>query len=208
MKLIIITAFLVILQAAAWGHDTLNICSPSGKICVKVWMQNDVVYQVAIKGKTVLLPSRINMQLQNKPPFSEKNEIKSYKKQQVSNQIISPVPEKRKTIPDVYSLLSLQLSQPYTLQFRVYDDGVAYRFITAFKDSIKVKNELAEFNFSRVHQPIFPGFKKEKMPIFTIPALKNYTPLKSWTVLGWVKWPIHPYSLFPMIASQNRYNRI
>lgn len=38
--------------------------------------------------------------------------------------------------------------QLYTLLFRVYNDGVAYRIVTHFKDSVIIKNELAHFNFT------------------------------------------------------------
>ena len=81
--------------------------------------------------------------------------------QYFNEKIISPVPEKRKEIADNYNLLTLRFKQPYTLLFRVYNDGVAYRLVTRFKDSIFIKNEVALFSFN-------PG-KKILLPIVEPP---------------------------------------
>jgi alpha-glucosidase len=100
------------------------------------------------------------MLLANGKNFSFSNSIKSSVLKKEVQQIISPVPEKRTVIPDVYNELSIQFKQPYKIQFRVYDDGVAYRFITQFKDSITIQNEVAEFHFPGSPAAFFPGIHK------------------------------------------------
>ena len=92
--------------------------------------------------------------------FSFKNSIKSNSVKKVSRQIISPVPEKRKNIHDEYNVMSIGFRQPYKIEFRVYDDGVAYRFLTLFKDSVTIQNEVAEFHFPGIPSAYFPGIHK------------------------------------------------
>ena len=87
------------------------------------------------------------MLLTNNENFSNSNSIKSHSIKKVNNEIISPVPEKKKNIKDEYNLLSIVFSKPYKIEIRAYDDGVAYRFLTSFKDSITVRNEVASFHF-------------------------------------------------------------
>ncbi|MBZ5856004.1 glycoside hydrolase family 97 protein [Flavihumibacter profundi] len=147
---------LVLLGTRALSADTLQVCSPSGKICVQVWMGKLLTYQVRQHGQIILEPSFIDLEPVNKPAMSFKAAIKSSAVAKVEEEIISPVPEKRKIIPDIYNKLTLVFKQPYKIEFRAYDDGVAYRISTAFKDSIKIKNEVAEFRFPGTPSAYFP----------------------------------------------------
>jgi alpha-glucosidase len=102
------------------------------------------------------------MTLEDDRPLAVNNAIKSNFLKKINGQVISPVPEKRKIIPDVYNLLSITFRQPYKVEFRVYDDGVAYRILTFFKDSIRVKNETAEFSFPGKPFAYFPQVQKRE----------------------------------------------
>jgi alpha-glucosidase len=154
-------AFLLILNYCnAWSKDTLQVCSPGGKICVKIWMEETLNYRIDFNGKSLLEPSAIDLLLSNRPNFSFNNRINSHSIKKVIDVIISPVPEKRKRIPNDYNEMSITFKQPYKVEFRVYNDGVAYRFVTSFKDSITVQNEIAEFNFPGRPSAYFPGIQK------------------------------------------------
>lgn len=160
MKNIFLVVMLLAAYAAAYCTDTLTVCSPTGKICVKVWMQNTIWYQVQFNGKLLLAPSQMDMLVEGNKISSFNHRIKAQNVKLVDEQIISPVPEKRKIIRDHYNQLSIKFQQPFTVEFRVYDDGVGYRFITAFKDSITILNELATFNFVGDASAYFPGIQQ------------------------------------------------
>jgi alpha-glucosidase len=160
VKRILSSLFFVLYLTAGWSADTLKVCSPSGKICVKVWMGKQLGYCISFNDKTILAPSFIDLMLENNHSLSINNAIRSGSVKKFKEQIVSPVPEKRKIIPDVYSLLSISFRQPYKVEFRVYDDGVAYRILTFFKDSIRIKNETAEFSFPGKPSVYFPQVQK------------------------------------------------
>ena len=160
MKKYLLVAICVSFSATSWCLDTLSVCSPSGKICVKIWMGKDLNYKIDFNGKSIMDPSVMDMLLAGNENFSFSNRIKSHSIKKVNNIIVSPVPEKRKNIPDNYNLMTIVFKQPYKVEFRVYDDGVAYRFLTAFKDSITVQNEIAQFNFPGKPFAYFPGIHK------------------------------------------------
>lgn len=145
----------------SWSADTLQVRSPSGKISVKVWMGKQLSYTVSYENKTILEPSLIDLQLENNRSLSINNTIRSSSLKTINEQIISPVPEKRKIIPDRYTLLSIVFRQPYKVEFRVYDDGVAYRICTFFKDSVNIRNEVAEFSFPGKPSAYFPLVHKK-----------------------------------------------
>ena len=167
MKRFVFACCLVLVGSDAWCVDTLRVCSPSGKICVKVWMEGELRYSVYENGSPIVMPSDIDMILRDKGTFSTNNGVRSYSVRKVSDNIISPVPEKRKVIKDEYNELSIKFRHPYRVEFRVYDDGVAYRFLTSFKDSIVVEKEIARFRFPDKSAAYYPGIhKREDADIF------------------------------------------
>ena len=144
----------------AYCTDTLSVCSPSKKICIKVWFDKDLKYAVYENGIALIQTSEADLLLTNDQSFSFNNSIKSHSVKTINNEIESPVPEKRIKIKDNYNLLSITFKQPYKIEFRAYDDGVAYRFITSFKDSITVQNEIASFHFANASSAYFPSIHK------------------------------------------------
>jgi alpha-glucosidase len=160
MKKYLLMAVFMGFYGGAQSRDTLLVCSPSGKICVKIWMEKNLKYRIYDNGNSILEPSDIDMILANGQSFSFNNRITSSAVKKESHQIISPVPEKRRIIHDEYNVLSIVFKQPYKIEFRVYDDGVAYRFLTLFKDPVVIQNEVAEFHFPGSPSAYFPGIHK------------------------------------------------
>src|SRR5580658_7017016 len=158
---------LVLIFTHSFCADTLSLHSPSGNIEVKVWMNGQLHYCVRYENRIILSPSTIDFILENNSALSISDAVKSYSFDKVNNLIVSPVPEKRKNIPDIYNELRIKFRQPYQVIFRVYDDAVAYRINTFFADSIVVKNEIAKFSFPENSFVYFPQVhKREDLDIF------------------------------------------
>ncbi len=167
----------------AFSNDTLRVSSPSGKIFVKVWMGKQLTYTISYDNKTILKPSSIDLLMENSRALSLNNAIRSSSVKKFSEQIISPVPEKRRIIPDVYNLLSIGFRQPFKVEFRVYDDGVAYRISTLYKDSVYINNEVAEFSFPGTPSIYIPLVqKREDADIFHTSFEEEY-PLRKMDAL-------------------------
>ncbi|MBX2920562.1 MAG: glycoside hydrolase family 97 protein [Chitinophagaceae bacterium] len=144
-----------------------KIWSPGGDIHVVVRFDTSLTYSVHYKDRLLLAPSVIDMELLNEAGLSSKLNRPRIQTRQVKDVIVSPVPEKRKNIPDQFNELTLKFSNAFAVIFRVYNDGVAYRILTAFKDSIIVKNEIVQFNFADNHLLYFPEVvKREHQDIF------------------------------------------
>jgi alpha-glucosidase len=183
LRTLLTITFTILTTLSGWSADTLKVSSPSGKIFVKVWMGKQLTYAIACNSKSILEPSMIDLMLEDSRALSVNNSIRSSAIKQIKEQIISPVPEKRRIIPDVYNLLSITFRQPYKVEFRVYDDGVAYRISTMYKDSVFVKNEIAEFSFPGKPSIYFPKVqKKEDADIFHTSFEEEY-PLRQMDAL-------------------------
>lgn len=159
-KYLLVAMLLFNLRFVVRSADTLSVCSPSGKICVKIWLEKGLKYSIYENGIAILAQSSADMILNNNQGFSLNNSIKSYAIKKIADEIISPVPEKRERIKDEYNLMSVTFRKPYEVEFRIYDDGVAYRFISSFKDSITINNEIAVFNFPQSSAAYFPSIHK------------------------------------------------
>ena len=151
---------LLLVSFTGKASDTLRVSSPSGKIIVKVWMDRLLTYSISCENKTILEASFIDFVLADGRALSKKGTIRSSSVENISGQIISPVPEKRRVIPDIYTQLALIFREPFKVEFRVYDDGVAYRISTSFPDSICIENEVAEFSFPGIPSVYFPKVQK------------------------------------------------
>ncbi|MEI9809003.1 MAG: glycoside hydrolase family 97 protein [Bacteroidota bacterium] len=159
--------FALFISIYCFAADKKEILSPDKKIKVTIEAKEKLYYSVSYDGKPILLPSVINMTLANGPDISGKISLKKTTARYNNAVIISPVPEKRKNIPDIYNEIIIRFQQPFSLVFRVYDDGVAYRFISHSKDSIIVQHETAEFNFPSAHPVYFPEVvKRENTDIY------------------------------------------
>ena len=168
MKILISGLFFFQFVNHLWAADSLAVSSPDKKIDVIVYYKNQLSYAIKYQGNTILLPSYIDLQLLNGKDLSDDLHVIKKSIRSFDGKIISPVPEKRTDIPDIYNELTLQFKEPFTLLLRVYNDGVAYRIVSRFKDSIFIKNEVAEFNFPPNKKVLLPLFQpREDDPFIT-----------------------------------------
>jgi len=130
------------------AQTSQNISSPNQKLKLKVDMSGDIIrYSISDERGVILNPSEISMEMMSGEVLGS-NPLKSIRKgsrKSVDRMVASPL-YRKDSIRDRYNELTLGYKQ-YKLVFRIYDNGVAYRFETFFKDSITVKNEKASLNF-------------------------------------------------------------
>ena len=99
-----VIAFLIQL-ATAFSHaaDTKDILSPDGKTKVSIEVNPGLRYAITYETYVILKPSIINLVLSDGLPLSGKLSIRKSTTRKNNSMIISPVPEKRKQIPDLYN---------------------------------------------------------------------------------------------------------
>src|SRR5687767_5350471 len=146
-KMYIVGNVFVFLMLINYTASAQTLLSPDKKIKIPINISRNVTYQVFYQNKEIVQPSVIDMILSNGMHLSHAKGIRKVTTRGNNSLIISPVPEKRINIPDVYNEIKIELKSPFTLTFRAYNDGIAYRISSNIKDSIIVKNEVAQFSF-------------------------------------------------------------
>ena len=134
-------------QLEAQKMKTFTIASPDGGIEVKVIAGEKLQWTATHRSQTILAPSTISLTLYSGEVLGNNPEIRNPKSETINNKIAA-LNYKKETVPDNYNQLTLNCKGDYGIIFRAYNDGVAYRFFTKKKDSLIVRSEEANFNFS------------------------------------------------------------
>lgn len=135
----------VLLISMLQVHGQVELKSPDQNLVLKlddtensfsfsVWHQKDQMISVSeidllFDGRTVIASNKC------KPVFS-----------QVRESLVPEVSYKSKEISNDYNQLRLNFKNNLSIEFRAFNDGVAYRFITATDRQVEV-NETANFQF-------------------------------------------------------------
>jgi len=138
----------LLITAKSFSQQPYQLLSPDKTISVEIEIDNQLSYAIYVNDKRIINEAVIDMQLANEVFLSYPLRIKSIKTKSVNETIIAQIPISRKNIPNIYNELTISFKNNFAVIFRAYDDGVAYRIATTFKDSITVINETAQFNFT------------------------------------------------------------
>lgn len=143
----------------AWGSlafaENYTVNSPDSRITVNVETGTNTTYSVTFHGKVILNPSPISMTFDNGTVIGRNMKVKKVERF-TQNQVLKPVVrQKSEQIIDHYNEMVLDADR-YKLYFRVYNDGLAYRFHTDFPDSLKVLNEEVTYCFPEDYNTLFP----------------------------------------------------
>ncbi|MDB4584703.1 glycoside hydrolase family 97 protein, partial [Draconibacterium sp.] len=110
---------------------------------------------VLLNGKEIVSPSAISMKLDDGTIWGKAAKVKKAKTISFAEELTPVVQRKYAKIQNEYNQLTLSF-KGYTLQFRAYDEGAAYRWISEKKDAYKIMSEEATFAFPANHKIWFP----------------------------------------------------
>ena len=134
----------------------LTVASPNGALVVTVGVGDQLTWSVSLRGRAVLLPSRLGMTLASGQVLGAKPVVTVTKTRTV-DQVLRPVVRiKRAEVRDHYNERRVNFAGGYALIVRAYDDGVAYRFATSLPGEITVTAEDATLAWGGDHLVYFP----------------------------------------------------
>ena len=140
---------------------TYKISSPDGKIVVTVNAGTDITWSATWQGKEIISSLKAGLIQSTGKTFGENETVRKavFGK---TDQVLEPVvPHKHSKIEDKCNTLLVTFRSGFAINFRVYNDGIAYRFETALKGEIIIKNEISELRLpagSGSWYPLEEGF--------------------------------------------------
>ena len=149
MKKILIGVIGVLIQLAVSGAvygKVLNVYSPDGTVKVSIELKDKIYYSVFTGDDILLDRCTMGMTLSD-GTLGVKPVLRKVRKGTVDESRKREIPLKNETVRNHYNYLRMNMAGDYTVEFRVFDDGVAYRFITDRKSPIEVVGEDFNINF-------------------------------------------------------------
>ena len=147
---LILTAIPFSIKAQAF-----TLSSPSKVNTIEVFLDGQLGYQVKHNGELILDRSPISITI-NDRKLGNNPKVRRKQNRAIDKMVTPVVKEKRARVRDHYHELELRFRGSYGVIFRAYDDGIAYRLVTTFKDRTSVQAEEVTFNFSQDHDVSFP----------------------------------------------------
>ena len=159
MRLLSVSLIILIVVNIAYGQQqssSYDIKSPDNSVRLNITVDDKISFSVDVDGAKILEPSVIGMSILNGDVLGENPAIIDVNRTTVTQKLKPVIPEKFSVIHDHCNELMLTFKKNFALIFRVYDNGVAYRFKTNFKETIKVTSEQLSLNFNGKDHVYYP----------------------------------------------------
>ena len=117
---------------------TYTLLSPNGKLQLQVTIGKKISWSASHQTDIIIAPSTISLQLQSGEVLGNDAIIVSSKTTSI-NETFKAINYKKDSVKNNCNEFVVTLKGNYSITFRAYNDGVAYHFSTAKKDSFIVE---------------------------------------------------------------------
>ena len=137
------------------AQKSYQLYSPDGKLRSDISIGDQILFSLTHEETKVLDPSPISITLEDGEILGENPSLLKVLRADVNKVTPSPF-YKKDRVEELYHEITIVFRGNYSVVFRLYNEGLAYRFETKRKGQILVVNENASFNFSKDHNTYSP----------------------------------------------------
>lgn len=123
------------------------LTSPDGKLNTTVKVEQTITYSINHGADVLITESPISMTLSDGVVYGAGDKVSKVSRRSV-DQMLGTVVYKKDQVRDHFNEMTLKFKE-FSLVFRAYDDGVAYRFLSHSKKPFNVVSEQATFAFAQ-----------------------------------------------------------
>jgi len=165
MKITISILFIILLANPAFSQKKQEyaLLSPNGKIKISISVNEKVNWSIVSDNQVALASSPMSMSLSDGTVLGKNAVVTSSENETVKSSFSTPL-YKKSVVEDHYNKLTLAFKGNFSIEFRAFDDGAAYRFITKIKKDITVKNEEVVLNFDQDYNTLMPYVRDLRNP--------------------------------------------
>jgi alpha-glucosidase len=147
----------VLLFFYSGGAQNYELNSPDNRLRLNLSVDEQVRFSVTLDEKEVIVPSVISMNLGPQGIWGQQMKVLHHQSAEINDTMVVPVSHKDRIIPDHYRYLHLE-EDTYDLEFRVYNDGIAYRYIGKLGEGVtyNVYDEKIDLRFPEKSRALFP----------------------------------------------------
>ena len=129
---------------------TIDLKSPNGEIKVTVEVTDKISYSINYGNDLILDNCLLQMDLGTEV-LGVDPKLKKTKRYAIQEEIRREIPLRTAIVKNECEVLLLTFRNDYSVEFRAFNDGVAYRFITNKKGDVEVKGETFQINFPETY---------------------------------------------------------
>jgi len=155
--LVTIASLLLITSVQA---ESFKVNSPNGQLTLELTFKKQLTYSLKVGGDLVFKDSSASLYINNQnDKESIANRIVDVKRNSINRILLPHVKQKSKEVVEHYNEITFTYDNKQSVTFRVFDQGMAYRFSIQLMGNVEVKNEYAQFNFVGNNHLLFPEEK-------------------------------------------------
>ena len=128
------------------AQKRFTLGSPNGILQTTITIGDKLIYDIYCNGRQILAPSPISMTLDNGEVLGGEAKLTGTSRKKVDQMVSSPF-YRASELRDYYNELILRFKNDWNVEFRAYNDGIAYRFINRTKKSFNVIDETVDYRF-------------------------------------------------------------
>ena len=147
MKIVRLFLIACLLTQVAQAQTKYELTSPDGKLKTHITAGKQLTYDIVFDGQQVTTASPISITLENGEVWGENDKPASAKRKSVNTKVASPF-YRASELVDNYNELVLSFKGNWGIEFRAYNDGIAYRFVNKSKKAFKIVNEEVNYQFA------------------------------------------------------------
>ncbi len=141
-------SFALCLSSIAAKVKSYTLASPNGKIVATINVGDEISYSVDYNAKPLLLNSPIAILRTDNVVWGRGCSLPDVKRSSRDYLVASPFTH-QSSMRDHFNELAMKYKEGFSIVFRAYDEGVAYRFVVDSDKSFDIKNEVVEYNFAK-----------------------------------------------------------
>ena len=145
MRKYVLLSVMMCLALSLHAQKKMELVSPNGEIKVSVTLSDKIYYNIDYNGEVLLKDNSLQLALKSQV-LGENPKLRRQKRTSVKEELTPVVPLKYSTVANQYNQLVLGFNG-YSVEFRAFDEGVAYRFVTSQKGEVEVLGEECAVNF-------------------------------------------------------------
>lgn len=143
MRNLFVSAIVALLPFAL-SAKVYDLESPDAALDIKVTVENGLSYSVSYKGTPVIEDAGLAMTLSDRTWGGQNSKVNKVRTASVDTYVKSPF-YRADRVRDCYNSLLIDFKGGWAVEFRAYNDGCAYRFISRQKSDLTVVDETVEF---------------------------------------------------------------
>ncbi|MDD6151037.1 MAG: glycoside hydrolase family 97 protein [Bacteroidales bacterium] len=178
MRIFLLCAAITFALTIPVQAKSYELASPSGKLKLQIEAAQNTSFSLSVNGKPALENCSLALMLSDGSTLGRDVRVIKARTGRVKDSM-DALCYRQSRIESEYNYLTLKLRGNYSLEFRAYDDGVAYRFASSLKDSLTIMDELVEYRFADNFDMLVPYIRPGRSDKYESSFESQYTAHKA-----------------------------